>query len=215
MKNIGKISIIIMLLVLAGLLFSNYSQASEISDIFSDADDFLDKGDPVGNAINETQLKETSDFMYKLLMAIGIIVLFIVGTVIGIQYMVASAEDKAKVKEALIPYIVGCIVIFGAFTIWSTVVRIGQDVVDGGGDGAGVDVKTRVSCLYCGESKKNPSIPCNNKDCEKYGWQLMGGKVVAECLNCNHEFDWDNNTSRCPNCKLTINRVIWPEEYSF
>lgn len=129
MKDIGKISIIIIIIVLVGLLFSNYSQASEISDIFSDADDFLDKGDPVGSAINEIQLQETSSFMYKLLMAVGIIVMFIVGTVIGIQYMVASAEDKAKVKEALIPYIVGCVVIFGAFTIWSIAVKIGQDII--------------------------------------------------------------------------------------
>lgn len=52
--------------------------------------------------------------------------MFIVGTVIGIQFMVASAEDKAKVKEALIPYIIGCAVIFGSFTIWSIAVRLLQ-----------------------------------------------------------------------------------------
>lgn len=57
--------------------------------------------------------------------------MFIVGTIIGIQFMVASAEDKAKVKEALVPYIIGCIVIFGAFTIWSIAVNIGQDMSGG------------------------------------------------------------------------------------
>lgn len=55
--------------------------------------------------------------------------MFIVGTILGIQFMVASAEDKAKVKEAIVPYVVGCIVIFGAFTIWGTAVNIGQDVL--------------------------------------------------------------------------------------
>ena len=35
-------------------------------------------------------------------MSIGIVVMFLVGTIIGIQFLVASAEDKAKVKEALI-----------------------------------------------------------------------------------------------------------------
>lgn len=52
--------------------------------------------------------------------------MFIVGIIIGIQFMVASAEDKAKVKEALVPYVIGCVVIFGAFTIWSVVVNIMQ-----------------------------------------------------------------------------------------
>lgn len=55
--------------------------------------------------------------------------MFIVGTILGIQFMVASAEDKAKVKEALIPYFIGCAIIFGGFTIWSIVVNIGQDVL--------------------------------------------------------------------------------------
>ena len=86
-------------------------------------------GEPISATIDEAQLKETSNFMYKLLMAIGIVVMLIVGTIIGIQFMVASAEDKAKVKEALVPYIVGCVVIFGAFTIWSIVVNLGQEVV--------------------------------------------------------------------------------------
>lgn len=65
--------------------------------------------------------------MFKLLMAFGIVIMLIVGTVIGIQFMLASAEDKAKVKEALIPYVIGCLVIFGAFTIWSITVNILQD----------------------------------------------------------------------------------------
>ena len=64
--------------------------------------------------------------MFKLLMAIGIVVMILVGTIIGIQFMVASAEDKAKLKETLIPYVIGCAVIFGAFTIWSIAVNILQ-----------------------------------------------------------------------------------------
>ena len=54
--------------------------------------------------------------------------MLLVGTIIGIQFMLASAEDKAKVKEALVPYIIGCVVIFGAFTIWSIAVKLGQDI---------------------------------------------------------------------------------------
>lgn len=84
-------------------------------------------GESVSNTIDESQLKETSNFIFKLLMAIGIVVMLLVGTIIGIQFMVASAEDKAKVKEALIPYVIGCGVIFGAFTIWSIAVNLLQN----------------------------------------------------------------------------------------
>ena len=36
-------------------------------------------------------------------------------------------NERAKVKEVLIPYIAGCIVIFGAFTIWKIIVTILQN----------------------------------------------------------------------------------------
>ena len=130
-KTIKKISIIVVLIFAVSVLFSNNSQA--LGDIFSGADGFLKNGDSVSSIIDEGQLIETSNFMYKLLLAIGIVVMFIVGTILGIQFMVASAEDKAEVKKALIPYVIGCAVIFGAFTIWSIAVNIGQDVTGASG----------------------------------------------------------------------------------
>lgn len=130
-KIIKKINILMLMLIIISVMFSNYSYA--VGNIFSDADGFLSKGNSVSSTIDETQLIETSDFLYKLLLAIGIVVMFIVGTIIGIQFMVASAEDKAKVKEALIPYIVGCVVIFGAFTIWRIAVNLGQSITSSSG----------------------------------------------------------------------------------
>lgn len=78
--------------------------------------------------------------------------MFIVGIIIGIQFLIASAEDKAKVKEALVPYIVGCIVIFGAFTIWSIAVNMGQSIAGGGTGNSGsssTTVETKT-CSVCG-----------------------------------------------------------------
>ena len=48
--------------------------------------------------------------------------------VIGIQFITSGVEGKAKVKEKLIPYGVGCVVAFGAFGIWRLVLNILQDV---------------------------------------------------------------------------------------
>ncbi len=125
-----KIFIIILIIFIFSIIipFKNI-YATSVGDIFSKADEFLANGDSAGSVIDEGQLKETSDFLYKTLLAIGIVVMFLVGTIIGIQFMLASAEDKAKVKEALIPYIVGCAVILGAFTIWRIAVNIGQSIV--------------------------------------------------------------------------------------
>lgn len=87
---------------------------------------FFKNGDD--NNINDDALQSTSAFLFRILVSIGIVIVFIVGTIIGIKFMIASAEDKAKVKEALVPFIIGTAVIFGAFTIWSLVINIGQSI---------------------------------------------------------------------------------------
>lgn len=58
----------------------------------------------------------------------GIAVAIIIGLVLGIQFMAGSVEQKAKVKDSLIPYIVGCVVIFGAFGIWKIVLTVLEGV---------------------------------------------------------------------------------------
>ena len=38
--------------------------------------------------------------------------------------MTGSVAEKAQVKETLIPYVAGCVVIFGAFGIWKLIIEI-------------------------------------------------------------------------------------------
>ena len=38
--------------------------------------------------------------------------------------MIGSIEEKAQVKESLIPFVIGCVVVFGAFGIWKMVTEL-------------------------------------------------------------------------------------------
>lgn len=67
-------------------------------------------------------------------MVAGTIIAVLVGAVLGIKIMVATVEEKAKIKELMVPYIVGCIVMFSAFTIWKIVVTIGNQSLDESAD---------------------------------------------------------------------------------
>lgn len=96
--------------------------ATTIDDTIDSAKSFINAG--TKSTINETELKDTSDFLYNLLLGIGIIVAVIVGSILGIKYMVGSAEEKAEYKETLLVYLIGCIVVFGAFGIWKIIVSI-------------------------------------------------------------------------------------------
>ena len=59
-----------------------------------------------------------------MLLAFGIITAVIVGSILGIKYMIGSVEEKAEYKQTLLAYLISCVVVFGAFGIWKLVINI-------------------------------------------------------------------------------------------
>lgn len=100
---------------------SSSSGNTTVDSIMDSADNFLQKGKV---SIDEQELHTTSNFLYNLLLGVGIIVAVVVGMIIGIKYMTSSVEGKAELKQAAIGYAAGCLVIFGAFGIWKLVINI-------------------------------------------------------------------------------------------
>lgn len=74
--------------------------------------------------IDSKDLQDVSNTVYNILLLLGIVIAVIIGIVLGIKFMTGSIEEQAKVKESLVPYIAGCVVIFGAFTIWKVVLEV-------------------------------------------------------------------------------------------
>lgn len=124
MLKILKISVLLILII--GLTATTVS-ASDISSIIQAGQDFLKIGDAEGATINDTQLKKVNSNIFNIFFAVGIIAAVVVGIVLGIQFMTAGIEGQAKIKEAVVPYLVGCVIIFGAFGIWKIVVKIGEN----------------------------------------------------------------------------------------
>ena len=74
--------------------------------------------------VNEKQLKSVSENIYNILLAVALVLMVIIGIVLGIQFMTSNAEDKAKVKQALIAYAAGCGVVFGSLGIWKIAIMV-------------------------------------------------------------------------------------------
>jgi len=119
-KNIFFIVIIIMAITASPIY--------ALDDIMSAGDDFLSQGKLEEDVINTTALKNTSNKIFNMLLAIAVVIAVAIGTILGIKFITSSVEGQAKIKEALIPYFAGCIVVFAAFPIWSFVVNSGKDV---------------------------------------------------------------------------------------
>ena len=128
MKVKKLVLVLLIALIFINMVFLPINHVKAIDKIFDDADKAIASADEPESTINTTELKNTSTTIYKTLLTIAICVSVLVGAVLGIQFMLGSVEGKVKVQEALIPYIIGCFVVFGAFTIWSIVVNIGNGI---------------------------------------------------------------------------------------
>lgn len=125
MKSVIKVILLATFIIL--ILSSNIFA---VSDIFSQADDFITTGkNNAGTTMDTSQLIKTSDVIYNVFLGIGVAVAVIVGAMLGIQFMTAGVDKKVEVKEALVPYVISCIVVFGSFGIWKLVVTILNGIV--------------------------------------------------------------------------------------
>ena len=73
------------------------------------------------NAAGTGPLTSLGNNIMGVLNVVGVVVAVVVIMIIGIKYMMGSAEEKADYKKTMIPYLVGAILIFAASTIANVV----------------------------------------------------------------------------------------------
>lgn len=128
-KNIEMIIKILILITLIILMLTPISNASTMDSIMQDGDSFLQEGKNTGsNLIDQSQLKANVNDVYNIIFTIGVALSVVIGAILGIKFMMGSVEEQAKVKETLIPYAIGCIVVFGAFGIWKLIITMGGNI---------------------------------------------------------------------------------------
>ena len=58
----------------------------------------------------------------------GIVVAVVILMVLGIKYMMGSAEEKAEYKKTMLPYVIGAILLFAATTIANMVYQFASKI---------------------------------------------------------------------------------------
>ncbi len=137
MRKLFFLNIIFIILTLSINIKPVFAVNEEgVSDIFSGGDSFIQSAElEVGTenhhekmGIDAHKLKDFSNTMANILLAIGTAIAVIYSVVLGIKFMMGSIEEKAEIKESLVPFIIGCAVLFGSFAIWKIVVNIGKSL---------------------------------------------------------------------------------------
>lgn len=124
----SKFLIILSFLFAINIIFFNINvvHAEGISDAITGGDSFLQAGKDERVTIDKSQIQDASNMIYNILLIAGMCIAVIISVILGIQFMIGSVEEKAKIKDALIPFVIGCVVIFGAFGIWKLFINIGN-----------------------------------------------------------------------------------------
>lgn len=122
MKKTKKILILLIIFSILILTIIPKTYATTFGNIIDQGDKFISSKDSKVSTIKEEAFSDLSDTLYNVLFIIAIIAAFIVGGILGIKFITEGVEGKADVKALLLPYFIGCIIIFGAFTIWKLVV---------------------------------------------------------------------------------------------
>lgn len=72
---------------------------------------------PGTNPTNIGNIQNLGNNIIGVVRTVGVVVAVVILLVLGIKYMMGSAEEKADYKKSMIPYIVGAILIFASTTI--------------------------------------------------------------------------------------------------
>ena len=74
-------------------------------------------GDLTATTTGTEGIQTLGQKLMGILQTLGIVVSVLILMVLGIKYMMGSAEEKAEYKKTMMPYIIGAILLFGATTI--------------------------------------------------------------------------------------------------
>ena len=107
MKKAIKILLVMMILITAFTITVNAASSSGVNP-----NSFT--GDP---NYNTSSIQGLGNKVIQIVSVVGSIASVIVLVVLGIKYMMGSAEEKAEYKKTLLPYLVGAALVFAASSI--------------------------------------------------------------------------------------------------
>ena len=75
-----------------------------------------------------TKVTNVGNQIITILTTIGVIASVIVLIVLGIKYMMGSAEEKAEYKKTMMPYVIGAALVFSASIIANIIYNIANNI---------------------------------------------------------------------------------------
>ena len=107
MKKTIKILLVMMILITAFTITVNAAASSGVNPSSFTGD----------SSYSTSSIQGLGNKIIQIVSVVGSIASVIVLVVLGIKYMMGSAEEKAEYKKTLLPYLVGAALVFAASSI--------------------------------------------------------------------------------------------------
>ena len=115
MKKIVKITV--PLAIILAMLATTIIGATITTNSITSNKDLGDAG---------TKIESVGSRVLTTISNVGIVLSVVMLAIIGVKYMMGSADERAEYKKTLLPYIIGAFLIFGASTVAKIVKTVGE-----------------------------------------------------------------------------------------
>lgn len=108
----------------------NPEEKTSPDEIVDEGSDFIQTGKDNQGAvtIDGDKLRNGSNMLFNVAFATGVVVASVIGVYLGVKFMLSGAEEKANIKETLLPYFMGVIIMFSSFSIWKLVLVLLENI---------------------------------------------------------------------------------------
>ena len=96
------------------LVFSLGANVALAASSGSNGGSIITPGNITPTAPEGTEIQDVGSRILGVLQTVGVILAVIILVILGIKYMMGSAEEKAEYKKTMVPYLVGAVFIFAA-----------------------------------------------------------------------------------------------------
>ncbi len=126
MKKMSKIVSIILMAMILVTMTTTVMAAGETAKAAPITPSSIDGST---SDVDVTNISTLGNSVVRILTTVGVVASVIVLVVLGIKYMMGSAEEKAEYKKTLMPYVIGAGLVFAASGIANIVYTFMQDAV--------------------------------------------------------------------------------------
>lgn len=130
LNNKNKTKIIVIISIILSFFYINNKQVyadTTVSGIFNNASSFIESGKKKG-AIDTGAIAKDIGGIGQLFLVVGLGFAVGVGMFLGFKYITSGADEKAKVKERLIYYVIAIVLLVSATGITNIIVSIGDSI---------------------------------------------------------------------------------------